>query len=92
MEANDILLERVVRDGCIMDMVVPWNTSTVDTTGNQRFVPYSEVSLTQGLPVYFWYIGVVLCNWAVEYNVATFQSFPLATFQNFPLLYVGGKG
>ena len=53
VEANDILLERVVRDGCIMDMVVPWNTSTVDTTGNQRFVPYSEVSLTQGLPVYF---------------------------------------
>ena len=27
--------------------------SIVNTIGNQHLVPYSEVSLTQGLPVYF---------------------------------------
>ena len=27
--------------------------SIMDTIGNQHFAPYSEVSLTQGLPVYF---------------------------------------
>ena len=26
----------------------------MDTIENQHFVPYSEVSLTQGLPVYIW--------------------------------------
>ena len=30
-----------------------WNLSITDTIGNQHFVPHSEVSLTQGLPVYF---------------------------------------
>ena len=34
-------------------IVVQWNLSITDTIGNQHFVPYSEVSLTQGLPVYF---------------------------------------
>ena len=28
--------------------------SGTDTIGDQHFAPYSEVSLTQGLPVYFW--------------------------------------
>ena len=28
--------------------------SGTDIIGNQHFAPYSEVSLTQGLPVYFW--------------------------------------
>ena len=31
-----------------------WNLSITDTIGKQHFVPYSKVSLTQGLPVYFW--------------------------------------
>ena len=31
-----------------------WNPSITDTIGNQHFVPYSKVSLTHGLPVYFW--------------------------------------
>ena len=30
-----------------------WNPSITDTFGDQQFVPYSEVSLTQGLTVYF---------------------------------------
>ena len=29
-----------------------WNPSIPDTIGNQTFVRYSEVSLTQGFPVY----------------------------------------
>ena len=28
------------------------NPSITDTIGNQHFIPYSEVSLAQGLPVY----------------------------------------
>jgi len=32
---------------------VQWNPSIMDTVGDQNFVRYSEVSLTQGLPVYF---------------------------------------
>ena len=30
-----------------------WNPSITDTIGTQHFVRYSEMSLTQGLPVYF---------------------------------------
>ena len=30
-----------------------WNPSIMDTVGEQHFVCYSEVSLTQGLPIYF---------------------------------------
>ena len=30
-----------------------WDFSIVDTIGDQRFGPYSKVSLTQGLLVYF---------------------------------------
>jgi len=33
---------------------IQWNRSLAATIGNQYFVPYSEVSLTQGLLVYFW--------------------------------------
>ena len=47
---------------------IQWNPSITDTIGTQHFVSYSEVSLTQGLPVYFWYM--VLCNLAVEYVAA----------------------
>ena len=32
---------------------IQWNPSITDTIGTQHFVRYSEVSLTQGLPVYF---------------------------------------
>ena len=39
----------------------------MDTVRNQYFDPNSEVSLTQGLLVYFW---CGMRNWAVEYNVA----------------------
>ena len=35
------------------DNRVQWNLSITDTVGDQNFVRYSEVSLTQGLPVYF---------------------------------------
>ena len=33
---------------------IQWNPSITDTIGNQHFVSYSEVSLTQRLLVYFW--------------------------------------
>ena len=33
--------------------VIQWNPSKTDTIGTQHFVHYSEVSLTQWLPVYF---------------------------------------
>ena len=34
-------------------LVIQWNLTIMDTIGNQNFVHYSEVSLTQGFPVYF---------------------------------------
>ena len=34
-------------------LILQWNPSIMDTIGHQHFVPYSEVSLTQGLLVYF---------------------------------------
>ena len=34
-------------------VAIQWNPSVTDTVGDQKFVRYSEVSLTQGLPVYF---------------------------------------
>jgi len=43
----------------------------------KHFVPYCEVSLTQRLLGIF-LVGVVLCNWAVELNVATFPQLSLA--------------
>ena len=33
---------------------IHWNPSMMDTLGTQNFVRYNEVSLSQGLPVYFW--------------------------------------
>ena len=51
--------------------------SLADTIGNKHFVPYSEVSLTQGLLGIF-LVGMVLCNRAVELNVATFSELSLA--------------
>ena len=45
-----------------------------DTIGTQHFVHYSEVSLTQGLPVIF----PVLRNPPVEYNVAAFSELSFA--------------
>ena len=32
---------------------IQWNPAIMDTFGDQHFVRYSEVSPTQGLPVYF---------------------------------------
>ena len=36
-----------------VNVAMQWNPAIADTIRNQHFVPYSEVSLTQGLPVYF---------------------------------------
>ena len=36
-----------------MENTLQWNPSITDTIGTQHFVRYSEVSLTQGLLVYF---------------------------------------
>ena len=51
--------------------------SLAETIGNKHFVPYSEVSLTPGLLGIF-LVGMVLCNRAVELNVATFSELSLA--------------
>ena len=32
---------------------IQWNPSITDTLGTENFVRYNEVSLSQGLPVYF---------------------------------------
>ena len=45
---------------------------------------YSEVSLTQGLPVYYYSSKRGTHNWAVECNMGAFQSFSL--------LYAGREG
>ena len=45
---------------------IEWNPSIMDTTGNQHFVSYSEVSDTVA-------VGVVLCKWAAEHNMAAFS-------------------
>ena len=49
----------------------------MDTIGNQNFVPNSEVSLTQRLPVFLRYRRD-LRNWAVEQNMVAFSEFSLA--------------
>ena len=46
-----IILSTLVRPAV---MYIQWNPSITDTIGDQHFVPYSEVSLTQALSVYFW--------------------------------------
>ena len=38
---------------------IQWNPSITDTVGDQNFVRYSEVSLTQGLPSGIFPVGVV---------------------------------
>ena len=38
---------------CMFAMNIQWNPSIADTIETQHFARYSEVSLTQGLPVYF---------------------------------------
>ena len=53
-------------------VLIQWNPSIMDIIGTQHFVRYSEVSLTQGLPV-----GMVLRNSAVEY-VVTFSELSFA--------------
>ena len=51
-----------------------WNPSITDTIGTQHFVHYSEVSLTQGLPVWLaWYCII----WLLSTMWLYFQSFPL---------------
>ena len=63
-------------------MWVQGNPSIADTIGNQHNVPYSEVSLTQGLPVYiFDRCGSVWSGCLAQLR-----------FQSFPLLYGGEKG
>ena len=66
-----------------MILAIQWNLSITDTIGNQHFVPYSEVSLTQGLPVYFRY------TW---YRIIRLLSTTWLRFQSFPLLYAGREG
>ena len=41
-------------------------------TGHQQFVPYSELSIISGASSIF-PVGMVVCNWDVEYNLATFS-------------------
>ena len=56
---------------------VQWNLSMMDTIGNQHFVPYSKVSLTQGLPVYSGSLVCIikllsttwLCFWELSFAV-----------------------
>ena len=56
--------------------ITHWNPSIMDTIGDQHFVHYSEVSLTQGHPVYSRRRG--MRNRAVEYNVAAFSELSFA--------------
>ena len=44
----------------------------IGTIGTNSFVHYNKLSLTQGLPVYFWYVHVVLDYRAVKHNMNTF--------------------
>ena len=48
-----------------MYRAIQWNPSITDTIGTQHFVRYSEVSLTQGLPVYFRYCIIRLLSGSV---------------------------
>ena len=64
-------------------VVLQWNPSITDTIKNQHFVPYSEVSLTQRLPVYF--------RWA-WFCVTELLSTTRLHFQSFLLLYAGREG
>ena len=61
---------------------IQWNPSISDTIGDQHFVPYSKVSLTQGLPVWSVSGRHGMRNRAVVW----------LRFQSFPLLYAGREG
>ena len=52
--------------------------SLSDTIGNQHFVHYNEVSLTQAFPCSIYPVGVLLCNQAIEHNVAVFSELSFA--------------
>ena len=47
--------------------------SIAETIGNQHFVSYSEVSLTQASSVFL--VGMVLRNQTAEHNVAVYRDF-----------------
>ena len=49
----------------------------MDAIGTQHFVRYSKMSLNSGASGIF-PVGVVLCNRAVEYNVAVFSELSFA--------------
>ena len=65
------------------DVNIQWNPSIVDTIGNQPVVLYSNVSLIQGLPVYFWVL------WYCVIELLSTSSTTWLRFQSFPLLYAG---
>ena len=46
-----------------INMKLQWNPSIMDTSGNQHFVPYSKVSLSQASDIFL--VGIVLHNRAV---------------------------
>ena len=54
---------------CKTKYLLQWNPSIMDTLGTQNCVRYNEVSLSQGLTVYFR---------AVEHNVAVFSELSFA--------------
>ena len=53
-------------------------STTFPCIGNQHFVPYSEVPLTQELLVRIFSVGVALCNQVIEHNVAAFSELSFA--------------
>ena len=40
-------------DEWVYEVGIQWNPCITDTLGTQNFIRYNEVSLSQGLPVYF---------------------------------------
>ena len=64
-------------------MHILWNLSIMDTIGDQHFVHYSKVSLTQVLPVYFW---------KAWYWLLRLLSTTSLHFQSYTSLYVGKEG
>ena len=66
------LLHQCILHSYIQGNRIQWNPSITDTFGDQHFVRYSKMSLTQGLPVYI--SGRRgMRNPAVQYNVAAFS-------------------
>ena len=50
---TNILIDNIVVLYLYVLLHIQWNPSITDTLGTQNFVRYNEVSLSQGLPVYF---------------------------------------